>query len=1336
MASAWGVVFATWLLSTGLRAAAAASNVVSIVARSKTPAIPYGNGVQLSTIPASDSYPVVDSASSLRVLFSAPESVGGASVSNFLIEWWNTPGTSEIVNIQLYSAGSMYGTFRLSFDGYLSDYIPFNASESAMQAELQALYGVRGVEVLKKPAPLGFIGNVWQVTFEQDFPSTFNQQLGIDVSGIASYTSNAIISGVAVVQIGTLPGGYQSYSLPSQPGVNIYQYVITGLVTGVPYFVRVSAVNAAGVSVAQTSVPESLAPPKQAPSEPLDAYVVSYSATALRVLYMAPDSNGGDTVISYKLEWDTSPGFNSSLGSPLGSYHNLVTSGNDCSLIHCSYVIAGLVQGTPYFVRLFALNSYGYSAVATVPMGSPIAPTTQPGPPTLVLAKPLSTGAIQLTVSPPADDGGSPVTQYLAKWDVVGPEAYDSVLTNPAQSLLYFPYAVQRIRTSAAAYDLAGYFNLDFGGFATGPIAIDAPADVVTEALMQTPAAGQVMVSRTLDSLNHGTIWTVTFLNSEWWRGGPLFDVPLLTVSNNNGTTYSSTVSSASPGTTFSGSGASIVVQSLVTAMAGYEQQLIDVQTSAGALAGSFSLSLQGQSTPLIAVGASEAEIASSLAQVPNLGEVIVRRRNYRTGAGESFQLLIVFIEKLGDIPAVVLDSSFLYSLSPSASVSVYYDTLVTGTYPLMESSFQGQMVVLVDSTSTGSLDVVVEGLEQGLAYHFRVYPWNGVGSNYGAGQGCFPAAVFSTQPPSSVADISLSPMSDNSLLVSWAAPVDDGGTPISNYTVDVAGAPSVHEIQLISISSSSAQLVGSFCLSFNGLSTGPLSFDSSTSRVEAALESVPGIGNVAVTQTMTTGQRYSVSWRIEFLDNVGNLPPLQFSCNNLVGSDVQLLVTEEVAGAAPTFTPSTIVNSTTIMRTASVQTITASASSTDLNGYFFIVCSGETSQPIDVYSSAQDMQFALESMLTIGAVLVSVVDNTLDSIVPLSSYGRAWVITFIDSHYQSLLVSTDGGVSADIVALSGSLLGSGAQVDVVRSTLESLPSSLDISGLNPGYSYIARVTAANELFSSPFSIASLSSSPRFTPPQPPVNVFAVPLSSSSLGVWWESPASGRSAIAGYEVKWDLSSVFSASANFHFVSNASSFIIDSLVPGKSYAVGVTAYSSAGYSAVTLAKQYRPPSAFSAATSVSYLIPMALTTPSAPTAIVLTVVSISELGVLWKEPQFDGGSSVLSYYVEWDTSPYFVNAHQLSHFAIIVANASSPLNWQYSYQITGLPELPTYVRVSAVSAAGSSVAAPAWPFDAVHCNQMPYHCSATPQDMLPYVPMSPYVQLSPQQVANR
>jgi hypothetical protein len=294
----------------------------------------------------------------------------------------------------------------------------------------------------------------------------------------------------------------------------VYQYTIGGLAPGVPYSVQVSSLNAAGTSAAQTAVPGSLAPPRQKPSEPQDVYVVTHSAQSLKVLFMAPASDGGDMVSSYKIEWDTSAAFNSLGGSALGSYHSLVNPINDCSQMHCPYVISDLVKGVPHFVRVFSLNSYGYSATAGIPATLFETPKTQPSAPTRINASPAGPDAIQLTILPTADDGGSAVTRYRVEWDVVGPEAFDSVLTSPANSLLYYPYSVQRIRSASAAYDLSGSFVIGFAGFATAPIPVDASADVVERALEATPLAGNVRVDKALDAANHGTVWTVTFLNS------------------------------------------------------------------------------------------------------------------------------------------------------------------------------------------------------------------------------------------------------------------------------------------------------------------------------------------------------------------------------------------------------------------------------------------------------------------------------------------------------------------------------------------------------------------------------------------------------------------------------------------------------------------------------------------------------------------------------------------------------------------------------------------------------------------------------------------------------
>ena len=141
----------------------------------------------------------------------------------------------------------------------------------------------------------------------------------------------------------TVPHAYASDLVPAAAGVSSYTYMIEGLPAGTPYTVQVTPINAAGSAVSQTSVPLALAPPLQAPSEPLDVYLAAASANSLSVLWMAPLSDGGSNVTTYKIEWDLAASFDSNNGAPSGYYLKTVTL-NTCQAAHCSYVINGLTK--------------------------------------------------------------------------------------------------------------------------------------------------------------------------------------------------------------------------------------------------------------------------------------------------------------------------------------------------------------------------------------------------------------------------------------------------------------------------------------------------------------------------------------------------------------------------------------------------------------------------------------------------------------------------------------------------------------------------------------------------------------------------------------------------------------------------------------------------------------------------------------------------------------------------------------------------------------------------------------------------------------------------------
>ena len=445
-------------------------NSYAIVPRSKPDSLVYGNGVLLSSIASSSSVSVLESSTSLKVNFNSADNFHGSSIRSYQLEWWVEDYTPEVKTLTITgtTSSSLTGVFRILYNGDKTDYLNYNISNDKLRTELENLEGIRSVFVEKNPVSNGF---AWSITFLQDFPSVYNIPLTIDDSEL----SGKAVANIADTSVTTLPLEYNIVSIESLPSVTSYSYVIRNLSPGTSYNVRVSPVNSEGVGIGQLSFPQSLSPPLQKPSEPLDLSLFTYSASAIKILYKAPESNGGDRITKYKIEWDVSPYFNTSEGWPIGSQHKVVTAVDDCILLHCNYIIHSLDKSIPYHVRVFSYNSYGYSELPGLPSERYAVPITQPEPPSLVAVSTTSNSSLLVTISPPLDDGGAPVEHYKVEWDVLGAEAYDTVV-NPDKSLLYSPYSVQVIQSRALQYDIEGYFYLQFDGFATDKISVESSA--------------------------------------------------------------------------------------------------------------------------------------------------------------------------------------------------------------------------------------------------------------------------------------------------------------------------------------------------------------------------------------------------------------------------------------------------------------------------------------------------------------------------------------------------------------------------------------------------------------------------------------------------------------------------------------------------------------------------------------------------------------------------------------------------------------------------------------------------------------------------------------------
>uniref|UniRef100_K3WLI2 Fibronectin type-III domain-containing protein n=1 Tax=Globisporangium ultimum (strain ATCC 200006 / CBS 805.95 / DAOM BR144) TaxID=431595 RepID=K3WLI2_GLOUD len=151
-----------------------------------------------------------------------------------------------------------------------------------------------------------------------------------------------------------------------------YYRVISSLVKGKFYFVRVKAKNSQGYGQYQISSPASLNP-YTTPSAPTQVLLGVTSSTMLTVQWNVPDDDGGDAVTAYVVQWDISASFDS-LGAD-------ATKAKIIDTTQRSYTITLLTPETVYFVRVFAVNTGGLGTPQTSTPPSQIPVNTRPGKP-------------------------------------------------------------------------------------------------------------------------------------------------------------------------------------------------------------------------------------------------------------------------------------------------------------------------------------------------------------------------------------------------------------------------------------------------------------------------------------------------------------------------------------------------------------------------------------------------------------------------------------------------------------------------------------------------------------------------------------------------------------------------------------------------------------------------------------------------------------------------------------------------------------------------------------------------------------------------------------------
>ncbi|MEI6743537.1 MAG: fibronectin type III domain-containing protein, partial [bacterium] len=170
---------------------------------------------------------------------------------------------------------------------------------------------------------------------------------------------------------------------------------VTGLTNGIAYTFKVAATNAAGTGA--YSKASSSVTPRTVPGVPKWVKLTSGN-TEVILEWSAPLNDGGNAITDYAVQ--------SCIGDKCTPVDDGVSKEPKATVI-------GLNNGIAYTFKVAAINaakSGAYSEKSAL-----VTPRTVPGAPTVKSAEPDNTGGVDVSWTPPTDDGGNAISDYTVQ---------------------------------------------------------------------------------------------------------------------------------------------------------------------------------------------------------------------------------------------------------------------------------------------------------------------------------------------------------------------------------------------------------------------------------------------------------------------------------------------------------------------------------------------------------------------------------------------------------------------------------------------------------------------------------------------------------------------------------------------------------------------------------------------------------------------------------------------------------------------------------------------------------------------------------------------------------
>ena len=258
-----------------------------------------------------------------------------------------------------------------------------------------------------------------------DLDAMANGSSRIDLDWTApTYDGGSPVTGYRI-EVSTTRGLTWS-TLEQNTGSTLTSYSHMPLPAATTRHYRVRALNEKGAGAASNV--DSATTASDVPDAPTGLNAVAAGTSRIDLSWSAPADDNGSAVTGYRIEV-----------SNTGNSGWSVLDANTSSPTTTDYSHTGLTPDTTLYYRVSAINAVGAGPASNVDHAT--TDPTIPGPPTNLTATADGRTRINLSWSPPADDGGSPVTGYHIEFSADGGTDWEDLFRNTGSVATSFVHA-------------------------------------------------------------------------------------------------------------------------------------------------------------------------------------------------------------------------------------------------------------------------------------------------------------------------------------------------------------------------------------------------------------------------------------------------------------------------------------------------------------------------------------------------------------------------------------------------------------------------------------------------------------------------------------------------------------------------------------------------------------------------------------------------------------------------------------------------------------------------------------------------------------------------------